>query len=184
MHQSGRHRSSSENTSPLETPDPLRIKVNTDGAFVASTGTGASGAVALDSLGRVLWAEARWYDHLPCALTAEAIAARDGLLLASVKGCARVVLELDNLALVESLNSPTADRSSVAGSWHDIQELGRSFTSFSVVFCKREANCVAHCCAKKPTPTRDHRVLTWSDHLPVWLTEVAAKDCIPTSIIE
>ncbi|TVU10399.1 hypothetical protein EJB05_43925, partial [Eragrostis curvula] len=152
-------------------PDASYVKVNTDGAFDANTSTGASGAVVRDSHGRVLCAGARWYDNLPDVLTIEAIAARDGLLLASAKGCDKVVLELDNLTLVESLNSSTVNRSAVAGLWHEIQELGR-----------REANCAAHCCASKPT--RDHRVLSWSDHLPLWLSEVAAKDCNPVSINE
>ncbi|KAF8730966.1 hypothetical protein HU200_016841 [Digitaria exilis] len=98
-------------------PDAPWLKVNTDGAFGASTCTGASGVVLRDSHGRVLCAEARWYDNLPDVLTIEAIAPRDGLLLASTMGCDKVVLELDNLTLVESLNSSTVDRSAAAGLW-------------------------------------------------------------------
>lgn len=98
-----------------------------------------------DSHGRVLCAEAR-YENLPDVLTIEAIAARDGLLLVSAKGSDRVVLELDNL--VESLNFSTVDRSEVAGLWHEIQELGRPFSLFSVIFAKGRQS-VLHCCASK-----------------------------------
>lgn len=58
----------------------------------------------------------------------------------------------------------------------------RSFSLFAVNFVRREANSVAHCCASKPS--RDHSVFSWSSHLPVWLTEVAAKDCNLASINE
>ncbi|TVU04044.1 hypothetical protein EJB05_50392, partial [Eragrostis curvula] len=112
-----------------EPPDLDWTKLNTDGAFDVRSGTGATGAVLRDDRGRIIRAEARWYENLSNVITIEAIAARDGLLLASAYGCQRVVLEMDNLTLVESLNASTVDRSVVAGLWQEIRELGRCETA-------------------------------------------------------
>jgi hypothetical protein len=54
-------------------------KINTDASFQASDGSGASGAVIRDVSGRVLAAMAKRYTNLADVLTAEIIAARDGL---------------------------------------------------------------------------------------------------------
>jgi hypothetical protein len=41
------------------------------------------------------------------------------------------------------------DRSIIAGIWHDIRELCRSFSSFSVRFVKQEANSLADRCVRE-----------------------------------
>lgn len=51
-------------------------KVNADAAFVESQGNGTGGAIIRDAQGTVLAASAQFYEHLPDAGTAEAIAAR------------------------------------------------------------------------------------------------------------
>jgi hypothetical protein len=61
---------------------------------------------------------------------AEAQAARDGLQHARDCGYGKVMLEVDNLSLVNLLRSNDGIRSPIAGFWHEIGILGRSFTSF------------------------------------------------------
>jgi hypothetical protein len=120
------------------------LKVNTDASFVLSTHTGTGGAVIRDEFGRMVGASANFYNHIPDVLTAEAVAARDSLLLARAGGHAKVY----NLPLVNLLRSLDGERSPIAGIWHEIRELSRVFTSFDISFVNREGNEAAHRCAK------------------------------------
>lgn len=107
-------------------PDPGWVKVNTDGAFYSEPGNGASGMIIRNDMGQVLAVEGRWIPHLGSALMAEAIAARDGLLLAVANGYNKVALEVDNLSLAKALQSGDEDRSEIAGVKQEVTELGRS----------------------------------------------------------
>ncbi|OEL13751.1 hypothetical protein BAE44_0025230 [Dichanthelium oligosanthes] len=69
-----------------EAPEEGVVKIITDAAFQVDSGTGAGAVVIRDHSGEVLVAEARWCEHLPDVLAAEALAARDGLRAASFKG--------------------------------------------------------------------------------------------------
>lgn len=53
--------------------------MNTDASFHISTASGVSGAVLRDDEGKLIAAASRRYNHLKDALTAEALAVRDGL---------------------------------------------------------------------------------------------------------
>lgn len=128
-------------------PEEGLKKVSTDASFVLSTSSGSSSAVIRDEGGNLLMAAAKRYSHVPDALMAEALAERDGLLLAQMGGYA-AILELDNLALVNLLRSVAGERSEIAGLWQEIRELSMVFNSFSVSFVKREGNEAAHTCAK------------------------------------
>jgi hypothetical protein len=58
------------------------VKINSEGSFDGHTGHGARAVVIRDHGGFVLAAHANWYGPVHEALVAEAMAARDGLLLA------------------------------------------------------------------------------------------------------
>jgi hypothetical protein len=62
-----------------EKPNEGWFKCNTDGAFYDRQWEGATGAVLRDANGGFVRASAKWYDHCLDALTAEAMACRDGL---------------------------------------------------------------------------------------------------------
>jgi ribonuclease HI len=62
------------------------VKVNTDAAFDANSCTGSSGVVIRDHAGRVLSGAARWFEDVLDVLTAEALAAKEGLELAVENG--------------------------------------------------------------------------------------------------
>ena len=121
--------------SQWQKPEPVWCKVNTDASFQAATSLGTGGVVIRDEDGRLLAASVKSYNHIPDALTAEAMAARDGLIFARMQGCVKVHLELDNLNLLQSY---TGERSYVASLWQEIQELSRSFASFKSSFLYRE----------------------------------------------
>ncbi|TVU02695.1 hypothetical protein EJB05_51796, partial [Eragrostis curvula] len=158
-------------------PDPGWVKVNTDGAFRVETGTGATGAILRNEEGITLAVEGRWLENLADAVTAEAMAVREGLLRAVALGCDKVILEIDNISLANSIQSGEPDRSAIFGLWHEIQELSRSFSSFAISFVRREANSAAHCCAKMPTAS--NRVVSCVGYTPNWMMGVVTKDCNP-----
>lgn len=74
-------------------------KVNTDAAFSPSTGAGSTGVVVRDERGEILAAAARSYSSIADALMAEALAVRDGVLLAVEQGVPKVILESDNMTV-------------------------------------------------------------------------------------
>ena len=125
------------------------MKVNIDAAFVSATGDGAGGAVVRNSQGEIMMAAARFYKHLPDVLTSEALAARDGMMLAQDLGVEQLILELDNSTLVALLWSEDGGRCAIAGLWQEIRERSRVFRSFDISFVNREGNEVAHLCASK-----------------------------------
>jgi hypothetical protein len=91
------------------------VKINSDAAFVAETGKGAVGVVMRNSQGEVLAASAQLYEHIPDALTSEALDARDGVVLAQMLSMEKVILEIDNSVLVALLRSDEGRRNDIAG---------------------------------------------------------------------
>jgi len=68
---------------PAWKPPPVGwVKCNTDGAYRPDAGHGASGVILRDSTGLLLGGRSRWYPHALDALMMEALACRDGMLLA------------------------------------------------------------------------------------------------------
>jgi hypothetical protein len=126
-----------------------------------------------NSRGEVLAAAAQLYEHIPDALTSEALAARDGVVLAQMLSMEKVILEVDNSVLVALLRSDEG-RSAIAGLWQEIRERSVVFRSFDVSFVNKEGNEVAHLCASKAIELAP--VLFWLDCFPNWLIEAASKD--------
>ncbi|RLM75407.1 hypothetical protein C2845_PM15G04630 [Panicum miliaceum] len=158
-----------------EKPPVGWMKVNTDAAFVSATGDRAGGAVVRNSQGEIVKATANFYKHLPDVLTSEALAARDGVMLAQELGVEQVILELDNSTLVTLLRSEDGGHCAIAGLWQEIRERSRVFGSYQISFVKREGNAVAHLCASKASASSP--LLSWSGCFPIWLMEAASKDC-------
>jgi ribonuclease HI len=157
-------------------PEDGCVKVNSDGSFDVARGQGAGAAVLRDHRGQILAAQAKWFGSVQEVLVTEALAARDGLKLASDLGLPRIVLESDSSVLVNAIKSSTMlDRSIIAGIWHDIRELSRSFISFDVHFVRREANSLADRCVREVSASVPE--LIWYDCIPYWLQDAAANDC-------
>jgi hypothetical protein len=158
-------------------PEEGWVKVNSDAGFDAAEFSSSSGVVIRDHRGDVKAAAARWFDDVPDVLTAEAMAAKEGLELAVENGYDKVILEVDCCSLMALLNGDEATRSSIGGMCFDITKLGRSFVDFRVVWVHRDANSVAHCCACMVSATE--RSFFWLDYIPDWLSGLAADDCTP-----
>jgi hypothetical protein len=79
--------------------------------------------------------------------------------------------------VVNLLRSVDGIRSPIAGIWHEIGVLGKSFTSFGVSFVHREGNEAAHFCATLASEASP--VCVWSDSFPARIVEIALNDCTP-----
>jgi ribonuclease HI len=157
-----------------EKPEPGWLKVNTDAAFDKEGSVGRAGVIICDQAGLVIGGSARWFDDVPDALTAEAIAAKEGLELAAELGLEKVCLEVDCQGLSNLLQSPNSSISYVGGLCFDIIELSKSFREFKIKWVRRGANSVAHLCASFVSTTE--RLFLWTDCIPDWLVDLAAVD--------
>ena len=151
--------------------------MNTDASFQEMSTLGSGGVVIRDEGGRLLAAMAKSYRHVPDALTAEAMAARDGLVFAGAHGFEKVHLEVYNLTLVKLLQSDRGDLSIVSGLWQEIRELSRSFVCFKLSFVFREGNEAAHVCAG--LASLSNPVEVWLHSFPQCLASVTESDCNP-----
>ena len=82
-------------------------------------------------------------------MIAEALAVRDGVIFANLRGFKHVVVETDNLEVVNLWNTRLNSRSVVAPIILEIKELSASFHSFVIQHVSRSANGPAHLCAKR-----------------------------------
>jgi hypothetical protein len=77
-------------------PLPRQVKINVDAAFCADQAEGAIGVVARDYQGQFIAAATRHLPHVSSVAMAEALAMKDGLVLANRLGCNSVVAESDS----------------------------------------------------------------------------------------
>jgi hypothetical protein len=108
------------------------------------------------------------------------LAARDGVRLAQSSGYEKIVLELDNKELASLLRTEAGERSSIAGLWHEIKELSRSFIVFKVSLVNRECNEAANMCAKLTSTSVPEWL--WSDNFPSMLVGIIETDCNPALV--
>jgi hypothetical protein len=136
-------------------PDPEVIKVNVDvGSNLKGSG-GSTGVVLSDHTGRLLRAQALWYEDVASTLVMETEAGRDSVRLAFRQ---RMILETDSLELVKIWNDLSIGRSTISSVCQEIRELSGFFTSFELVHVKRSASEGAHLCAHKASPERSRCV--------------------------
>ncbi|OEL37156.1 hypothetical protein BAE44_0001827, partial [Dichanthelium oligosanthes] len=89
-----------------------------------------------------------WHGHCLDALLMEALACKDGVLLAQQCGISKVCVETDCLELIKLWENLDSQRSTVNLFLWEIRDMCRSFDEFKLVFASRSCNGVAHECAK------------------------------------
>ena len=99
-------RAKSPNSGPIvrhgwEKPQDDLVKLNIDAAFDIDSGTDGTGAILRDHHGTFISA-GRWkLQHVDDAYTAEAHGLRNGLLLANMAGCNKVLVESDCMEVIQ-----------------------------------------------------------------------------------
>ena len=121
--------------------------------FMLRTGGGATGAVLRDDEGRFLEAQAAAYNHCMDALTTEAYACRDGVVLAERHGVTRLCLETDCQEVVGLWENRGNNRSVIHPILMEIQERSLQFQDFTFIHASRLCNRVAHELAKQADGT-------------------------------
>jgi hypothetical protein len=112
-------------------PDGEVLKINRDAGFHAEELRGGTGVVVRNNSGLLIRAQALWYEHVANAMTMEAYAIRDAVILAMEQGYHKVAVESDaqSLALWEEDHG---GRSEVAVIFQKIRELCGVFTCFCI----------------------------------------------------
>ena len=77
------------------------VKLNVDVGFNIDSGTGSTGAIIRDERGNFVSASCRGIPFVSNAASAEALALRDGLILAGQIGCNRLEVNSDCLEVIE-----------------------------------------------------------------------------------
>jgi ribonuclease HI len=152
------------------------FKCNTDGAFDARKGEGASGVALRTASGVFAGGRARWYPHGRDALTMEALACRDGVLLAKGRGVEKLILETDSQVFLKLWKEDINLRSEIAPIISEIRLISSCFNSFLVVSVNRSCNQVAHTLAKQVSS--ESRMGEWQQ-APTYIAHLLAEDCNP-----
>lgn len=128
-------------------PEEDWVKINTDAGTSTDSNKGGAGGVARSPTA-FLAAWSRPYPGITDPLVAEALALRDGVIFAKLRGFTRVVLEVDCLEVVRLWDSRLFSRSLIAPILAEIEGLASSFISFCIQHVSRNSNFSAHLCAK------------------------------------
>jgi ribonuclease HI len=83
-------------------PAPRQVKLNVDASFYAESQDGSVGAILRDYQGQFLAASSKVLPHVASATMAEALAMKEGLLLANRMGCNSVIAEGDSIETIEA----------------------------------------------------------------------------------
>ena len=138
---------------------------------------GGTGMGLRDHDGKLLRAQALWYGDVSNSMMMEAYAIRDGVRLAGDIGLTDIIVESDAQQLVKLWDSMAFDRSEVAPILNEVLVLSESFRFFKLVFVAREANELAHLCAKQASSNR--RRCLWINFVPPFLDACIKRDCNP-----
>jgi ribonuclease HI len=152
------------------------IKCNVDGAFDARKGQGATGAILRNLAGAFEGGRARWYPYGLDSLMMEALACRDGLILAVDMGIQNLQVETDSQELVKLWTEIDIQRSRISPILKEIKDRCGFFNAFSLMYANRNCNRVAHVLAKQVSD--DTRVGEW--HVaPPYVSHLMTEDCNP-----
>jgi hypothetical protein len=152
------------------------LKINTDGAFSASTGEGGWGFVIRDEHGEVMAAGAGGLTHVRDAFQAEIYACMKGVMAAANKGMDKVILETDSLMLKQALESEAYRFAEMGGYIYKLKSLVHgSFSSYRCNFVPRSCNRVAHTLAAEGGLCNHGDDVSW-DFTPPCVSNSVASD--------
>lgn len=118
-------------------------KINVDAAVKKGVGTGL-GVVIRDESSRIHWCHYRFLHHGFPVEVAEALAAREGLMIASSYEDRKLILETDCQSLFSRLQCSATDLSYLSSIVDDIKSFASRFVCVEYSWVRRSANSVAH----------------------------------------
>ncbi|KQK16265.2 hypothetical protein BRADI_1g27874v3 [Brachypodium distachyon] len=133
------------------------VKLNVDAAFNADAETGSCYGI----------------ENVADAPTAEAIALRDGLLLAGQVGCNRLEINSDCMEVVQTMLDGGKSIGPAAVIYEECSFLVRGFGFVSLNHCPRESNLVAHTLARQAV---DSQRVVWLEDPPNFISSLLVND--------
>jgi ribonuclease HI len=125
-------------------PPPRQVKLNVDASFHENMAAGAMGAVIRDYQGQFVAASTKYIPHVSSASMAEAIAIKEGLILANRLGCHSLIAESDSIETIDACKGGEIWWTQYAAIYADCMDQVASIGNVSFVHCPREANKTAH----------------------------------------
>ena len=162
-------------------PEEGFVTINTDAAIKREDGKGGAGGVARSSCS-FLGAWSKPYPGVTDPFIAEAMAVRDGVIFACLRGYTHVIMEMDCSEVANLWTTRHDSRSVVAPILLEIGELSGSFTFFDIRHIVRSANGPAHICAKQAC-TIDVTE-SWIKSTPSFLISSLLADCSANAFVE
>jgi ribonuclease HI len=129
-------------------PETRFLKLNVDAAFYEDSRSGSFGAVIRDFQGNFVGAKCGLIPSVASASMAEAMAMREGLVLANSMGINRLIADSDSMKTVEACTGEERWWNESAAFYADCIDLSSSIGTVKFNYCSREANQVAHELAK------------------------------------
>ena len=150
-------------------PPPANwVMFNTDGAFVSETGCGGWGAVARDSDGELIAAEAGDVPAVSEALHAGTVAVLKAIAMAIRLGCGRIIIATDCQVLQRAIVSPDYDLSALGALFLEAKFLlNTKFIEHKMIYVPRAWNKPAHEFAALGLAGGLNNHQVWEDHVPV-----------------
>ncbi|XP_020960337.1 uncharacterized protein LOC110263435 [Arachis ipaensis] len=153
-------------------PPPGWVKCNVDAAFLEVLHGGATAAVFRDHVGNLLTASNSKI-AATSPLAAEALAVREGLIIAKNFQLERVIFESDSLILIQALKSK-ATIAEFQVILDDILDLARNISNCGFTWAPREGNALAHEVAKLTANGSLHQ--NWLSCKPQIITSILQKE--------
>jgi ribonuclease HI len=171
----GRKQKTAQEKARWKAPQEGWMKINVDGAFDESSGSGGIGVVIRNYRGEVQLSAWRFIPIGTCAEELEALACREGLMLAADQRIQRAVLETDSSSIAAMLVRKGGDRSPLKFIVDEAREAGDSLAEWTVVYKRRESNSVAHELAQLAKRSRESAV--WQLAVPACVEQIIAREC-------
>jgi ribonuclease HI len=150
------------------------VKLNVDASFFEDSQSGAVGAVLRDYQGQFIAASCKYLPHLSSVRMAEAVAMKEGLGLANMKGCGSIIAESDSLETIQACSLNEAWWTEPAAVYADCVDLATLIGQVSFNQCVREANKLAHVIARECFISKFS--CTWDDDPPRFLVSALTND--------
>ena len=160
-----------------EKPPENWNKLNVDASFLSDQNKGAWGAVLRDHNGNVLLSVWGCIPHCQSAEAGEAIACREGVNAILHISHNPVILECDNVAVVNELQSRQRSKSAISMIISDVKARISSLPDFKISKVNRLGNFAAHSLAGLGLREWNHGVLM--NAVPECAVGTIQKDCNP-----
>jgi ribonuclease HI len=123
---------------------PKQVKVNVDDSFHLDDHVGSARVVIRHFEGRFIVASSLYLPNISSAAAAEAIAMREGLILANHLGCSNVQAESDSMEIIEACTWEETWWGESATIYAECVDLVILIGGVQFHHCLREANEIVH----------------------------------------